>query len=121
MALCGSKKKKCWVWLAVNRLTRRIVAFATGSRGVKTLKKLWQQIAHLPCAYYATDTWRAYPKLLPAQQHLITKKETYTVEAKNAQVRHYLARFHRRTKCYSKSIDSLENSLTLIIQKLNYS
>jgi insertion element IS1 protein InsB len=85
------------------------------------LKKLWIQIAHLPCAYYATDTWRAYLQLLPPSRHIISKKETYTVEAKNAQIRHYLARFHRRTKCYSKSVDMMEASLTLIIQKINYS
>jgi insertion element IS1 protein InsB len=61
---------------------------------------------------YATDGFRAYNKL-PPQKHLIGKAHTFTVEGKNSQLRHYLARFHRRTKCYSKAVHMIFDSLTL--------
>jgi len=34
-------------------------------------------------------------------------------------VRHYLARFKRETKCYSKSVEMIVISLNLLINKLN--
>ena len=46
------------------------------------------------------------------------KKETYTVESYNSRVRHYLARFKRKTKCYSKSVEMIEISLNRLIKKL---
>ncbi|NET71363.1 MAG: IS1 family transposase, partial [Sphaerospermopsis sp. SIO1G2] len=41
------KRQKLWVWIAVSRLTRRILAIETGSRGQKPLRKLWSRIRHL--------------------------------------------------------------------------
>ena len=72
----------------------------------------------LEAEYYATDGFRAYNKL-PPEKHLLGKAHTFTVEGKNSQLRHYLARFHRRTKCYSKSVAMIYASLTLLIDKLN--
>ena len=72
----------------------------------------------LEAEYYATDDFRAY-RFLPPEKRLIGKAHTFTVEGKNSQLRHYLARFHRRTKCYSKSVRSIYDALTLLIHKLN--
>jgi insertion element IS1 protein InsB len=41
--------------------------------------------------------------LIPVDIHVQSKAETFTVEGYNSLVRHFLARFARRTKCYSKS------------------
>ncbi|MRM95678.1 IS1 family transposase, partial [Riemerella anatipestifer] len=38
-------------------------------------------------------------------------------EGYNSRIRHYLARFKRKTKCYSKSKTMLENSLKLLFLK----
>lgn len=84
-----------------------------GGRGYKTLKRLWARIAHLRPFAVATDGWRAYRKIIPAQLLIQTKALTCTVESVNAQVRHYTARFHRKTKCYSKSPYMTEISLYL--------
>ncbi|MFJ1327997.1 IS1/IS1595 family N-terminal zinc-binding domain-containing protein [Capnocytophaga canimorsus] len=40
-------------------------------------------------------------------------------EGYNSRIRHYLARFKRKGKCYSKSKTMLENSLKLLFLKLN--
>src|SRR5438552_588611 len=60
-----------------------------------------------------TCIWKVYPKLLSKTLHLASKALTHTVEATNSLIRHYLARFHRKTKCYSKSIQRVEQSLLL--------
>ena len=62
----------------------------------------------------ASDYWQAYPAVIPAEVLLQTKAETYTVEGKNAQIRHSLARFRRKTFCYSKSLEMVLLSLKLL-------
>ncbi|MDR1224260.1 MAG: IS1 family transposase, partial [Tannerella sp.] len=55
----------------------------------------------------------------PHEKHLQTKAETFTVEGYNSRIRHYLARFKRKTKCYSKAKHMIETSLNLLMLKLN--
>jgi len=69
--------------------------------------------------YYASDEWKIY-KALPAKR-LIGKKHTTQIESLNANVRHYLARFRRRTRCYSKCPIMVELSLFLLFYKDLYS
>jgi len=38
----GSKTNKVWIWLALERQTRRIVGLAFGDRSEKTCRKLWK-------------------------------------------------------------------------------
>jgi hypothetical protein len=39
------KQRKRWIWLALCRRTRQVVAYAIGDRGEKTCRKLWERIA----------------------------------------------------------------------------
>ena len=69
--------------------------------------------------YVATDHWKAYEKFIPKSKHIQSKAETYTIEGYNSLIRHYLARFKRKTKCYTKSTMMLRYSLILLFAKLN--
>ena len=71
--------------------------------------------------YYCTDKWKMY-KSLPRKQNQVGKKHTTQIESLNANVRHYLARFRRKTRCYSKSVIMVELSLFLLFFNyvLNY-
>jgi IS1 family transposase len=40
----GRKKRKVWLWLAVERVSWRIVASTLGSRGDASARRLWQQL-----------------------------------------------------------------------------
>ena len=42
------------------------------------------------------------------------------VEGENTRLRHYLARLHRKTLCYSKSVEMLKCSLRLLLHYLKY-
>lgn len=53
------------------------------------------------------------------KQLLQTKAETYTVENYNGLIRHFLAKFRRKTKCYSKSEDMINYTLRLFMDKRN--
>ena len=69
--------------------------------------------------YFASDYWKSYEEFIPEEKHLQTKAETYTVEGYNSLIRHYLARFKRKGKCYSKADFMIEISLNLLMLKIN--
>jgi insertion element IS1 protein InsB len=66
-----------------------------------------------------TDGFPFYQRAIPPGKHYATKRQTFTVEGYNSNVRHFLARLHRKTKCYSKSIEMLRLSVRLFIAKWN--
>ena len=37
----GRRKRKVWLWLAIERASRRIVAWVLGCRGAATAQRLW--------------------------------------------------------------------------------
>jgi len=74
-------------------------------------------MAHIPWdenTIFHTDDYPAYRKVLPEAQHVPTKQHTTTIESRNSRIRQYLARFHRRTKCYAKSDFVTEALLALL-------
>ena len=66
-----------------------------------------------------TDYYYPYRKFIPKDKHIQSKAQTFTVEGYNSLFRHFLARFRRKSKCYSKSKEMLEYSVKLLILKRN--
>ena len=108
--------KNIWLWTAVDRATKRLVGFQIGTRETKYFEKLSHKISHIDAKFYASDYWHAYNLIDPAK-HLVGKSHTYTVERMNRLIRHYLARFARKTYCYSKSLQMIKYSLLLFIHR----
>lgn len=81
--------------------------------------KLWNKIENQATNIVAADYWKSYNEMVPKEKLLQTKAETYTVESYNGQIRHFLARFRRKTKCYSKSVEMMICSLKLLMAKRN--
>jgi len=95
------------------------MGFTCGKRDTSTFRELWDKIKNRGAKTFVSDYWKSYAELIPEEQHIKSKSETYTVEGYNSRIRHYLARFKRKTKCYSKSKHMLEISLKLLFLKLN--
>ena len=87
-----------------------------GNRSSKSFEKLFENISHIDAKFYATDKFSAY-NIIPEDKHLIGKSHTYTVEHMNRLLRHYLARFARKTYCWSKSLDMIDNSVILFLHR----
>lgn len=111
------KKKQCWVWIAYDRNRGQPIAFECGSREDATGKRLWEKIKSIDCKWYTSDHWNSYDNFLPPWRHGKGKSFTHVIESFNATVRHYLARFHRKTHCYSKYAEMVELSLWLLFNK----
>jgi IS1 family transposase len=90
-----------------------------GNRGTETGIKLWDKVKEYAKGYVATDYWKSYKEMVPLEQLIQSKAETYTVESYNSVIRHFLARFRRKTKCYSKSELMIKYSLMLLMAKRN--
>ena len=56
----------------------------------------------------------AYQKIKLSNKRVISKSNTCLVESKNSVKRRRLARFHRRTSCYSQAMDMISASLLLL-------
>jgi insertion element IS1 protein InsB len=67
--------------------------------------------------YLCTDNYDVYSKYKISTKHTTTKAETALVESNNSLIRHYLARFNRRTKRFSKAFDMIGHSLLLLFNK----
>lgn len=98
--------------MAVERASQKIRGFYVGSRETSSFEKLSQNLQGLNVKKYATDAWKAY-NLIDPKKHIVGKAHTYTVERTNRLLRHYLARFARKTYSISKSLDMIFYSLYL--------
>jgi len=108
-------KKYCWVWIAVDRHGKRVLDFVCGRRDTLTFWKIWDRLCEMEVGGGGcSDRWRSYAQTIPMRKHNATKKITFTVEGYNGRIRHFLARFKRKTKCYSKSQYMMDISLKLL-------
>jgi hypothetical protein len=81
---------------------------------------LWKIVATWKCYFYVTDGWSVYPGFIPDGDQIISKTYMTRVEGENTRLRHYLARLHRKTLCYSKSEEMLKHSVRLLIHYLKF-
>lgn len=102
------KKKinKRWLWLALSRLTKQVVAYVIGDRTEKSCRKLEEKI---PEKYKETfkfsDLWNTYNTVF-TENHLSVDKisgETAHIERFNNTIRQRLGKYTRKTLSFSKS------------------
>jgi len=58
--------------------------------------------------------------LLIKKTQRVSKTYMTRIEGENSRLRHYLARLHRKTFCYSKSVEMLELSIRLLVYYLEH-
>ena len=86
------------------------------TREADALQPLADQTAALRPKRYFSDGYGAYKSLLYRRgEHAVAlgKSETYSVESDNADLRHYLARLGRRSRCFSRSLAALARQVKL--------
>ena len=104
----GTKKHQVWLWIALCRRTRQVVAYTLGDRSTQTCQQLYN---NLPESYRTaqsySDFWDAYKNVFPKASHQALGKEagqTKHVERWNNTLRQRMARFVRKTLSFSKSL-----------------
>lgn len=113
------KSEQCWCWYGLNRATTRIAAYVLGRRTDESCRQLKGKLAACAVENFYTDDWQSYAKLLPAEQHTISKAETLNIERHNLNFRTHLKRLHRRTICFSKSAEMHAAVIKLYVNHVN--
>ena len=93
----------------VDRRTSCIVGWTVASERNETA--LQQVVDSAPqAAFYFSDLYAPYRTLVYTpgiHTPMPDKSETYRVEGVNAELRHYLARLARKSRCFSRCIEAL--------------
>lgn len=108
------------MWLAVDRNRNQIIDITVSKVREKYIYiKMAQRLENkgYKVKILCTDGYEGYASYRLAERHMVTKSETSLVESKNSLIRHYLARFNRRTKRYSKAFDMIFWSLLILFNK----
>ena len=109
-----SPKKTCklWVWRAYDPVAGRTIAWVLGGRDDATCQELLDKIG-VEGKTFVADDWEGYHRLIPENQLFTGKDLTFPIEQDNSNIRHFLARFRRRTKVVSKVKEMVDLSLRL--------
>ena len=100
-----------WLWLAMDKQTRQIIAFYVGDRSRDSAKRLW---ANIPAVYrenatFYTDQYAAYLGVIPPAQHRSIPKharKTNHIERFNNTLRQRISRLVRSTLVFSKKVEN---------------
>lgn len=106
----------------VDRWTRCIVAWDVVKE--RTEASLQQMLdGSVKAQRYYSDQFATYAQLIywPGQTHqaLPDKSQTYSVEGVNADLRHYLARLRRKSRCFSRCLTALRRAVKLFVFAYN--
>lgn len=117
------RANKRWLWIALCRRTRQVVAYFIGDRSEASCEALWKEIPESYRRLHSySDLWDAYKKVFPKETHRSVGKEsgeTNHVERWNNTLRQWVSRYTRKTLSFSKS-DEFHNLVThLFIRKYN--
>jgi IS1 family transposase len=116
----GNKGHKVWIWTVVDPFRAGILGWVVGDHSAETFRPLWALIAWWSCDFWVSDGNPVDPGFIPAGDQIVSKTYMTRVEGENTRLRHYLARLHRKTLCYSKSVEMLKHSLRLLIHYLKF-
>ena len=101
----------------VDRETSAVVGWRVGRH--RTEAVMQQMLDEAPqAARYYSDRFPTYSALFYApgiHQAMDDKSQTYRVEGVNAELRHYLARLARKSRCFSRCIHALTRAVKLFV------
>lgn len=101
------KSNQQWLWSALCRRTRQVVAYVIGDRSIDTCRRLYWKIPYeYRKCYSFSDFWKAYQAIMPEKTHQCVGKEsgeTAHMERWYNTLRQRNARYVRKTLSFSKS------------------
>lgn len=114
-------RENIYVMTMVSRKPRQIVGFDVAFD--KSPERIQKIVDAGPAAkYYCTDGYSGYIDIAYPGKHIRNvkdKRDTFTVESVNADLRHYIPILRRRSRCFSRKIDTLYAVLSVFVQAYN--
>lgn len=112
--LFEAEKNKIYILTVVDRATHCLLSWdVVRERSTANLQACLERAPQ--ARQYYSDAFPAYDNLYYGAPYEMRsdKKETYSVEAVNADLRHYLKRLARKSRCFSRRLQALLRNLQL--------
>ena len=118
------KANKQWIWIAMDAITRQVMAFHVGDRSRRSAKRLWAKIPerYRQHATFYTDQYVVYEGVIPAAQHRAISKlarQTNHIERFNNTLRQRVSRLVREALSFSKRLANHIGAIKLFICHYN--
>ena len=114
-------RENVYVMTMVSRNPRQIVGFDVAFD--KSPERIQKIVDASPTAKrYCTDGWSGYVDVVyPGEyvRNIANKNETYTVEGVNADLRHYIPILARRSRCFPRSLETLQAVVEVFAEAYN--
>ena len=109
------KKKNALIWIvyAIERISKKVVSYAVGSRTNATLSIVLNKVISRILFKIFTDKLKHYKYLIPDCIHRVIPRATNTIERNNLTMRTHIKRLNRKTICFSKCIVMLSAILKI--------
>ena len=121
----GKKDNKQWIWIAMDKDTRQIIAVYVGDRSKASAQALWDSIPDSikENGIFHTDDRDAYKGVIPSEIHAYSKQKKYTnhIERFNNTMRRRVSRLVRKTLSFSKKLENHIGAIKYFICDYNLS
>jgi IS1 family transposase len=114
-------KENIYLITMISREPRQIVGFSVATD--KSPNRIQSIVDSAPEAKkYNTDGYLGYVDVVYPGKHIrniSNKNDTFTVEGINADIRHYIPVFARRSRCFCRTLETLEAVLSVFVNAYN--
>ena len=115
-------RENVYLMTMVSRETRQIVGFDVAYD--KSPDRIQQMVDAAPsAAKYCTDGYLGYIDVVyhPGKhvRNIRDKSDTFTVEGVNADLRHYIPVLARRSRCFARSLETLQAVVAVFVEAYN--
>src|SRR5262249_51531257 len=75
-----NKRRKLWIWKALDRDTGQLLDWECGRRDKRTLQKMGDRLRQWDVQWYCKDKWAIYGSVIPQDKLVQSKGTTYEIE-----------------------------------------
>ncbi len=114
-------REKTYIMTMVSHVLQQIIGFDVGFD--KSPERIQNIVDNGPEAdYYCTDGYFGYVDIVYPGKHIRNvhdKSNTFTVEGVNADLRHYIPVLARKSRCFSRSLETLKAVVAVFVDAYN--
>jgi insertion element IS1 protein InsB len=116
-SVVGDKEAARWLWHALDHRTGQLMAYAVGSRADDAFVVLQALLVPSGVPHDYSDTWGAYRRHLPAEQHTVGTRYLHKIARKHLTLRTRLKRLTRQPLGFSRSVERHDRVMGLFIKR----
>lgn len=114
-------RENIYIMTLVSRKPRQILGHVVSrNKSSRTIQRVVDAAAE--AEHYCTDGYSGYLDVVFPGKHIFNihnKNDTFTVEGVNADLRHYIPTLARRSRCFPRKLENLQDVLTVFVRAYN--